>query len=408
MSSSQSDPSSEPSSPAAEKLANGNRFDTMFGSDNESGAEEEVTSRKRNRSAVEDDEDEAEKQEELPEVDDDLFGDEEEGEAAPTHEEEVEDQYETTAEMALPRHPGPGPGSDSHIHLIQIPSFLSVSPQLFNPETFTLPTLPPDSTTSLYTAATSTIRFRQHPHDPSQLQSNARIIRWSDGSLSLQIASSPALYDLPSKSLTSDPKKPHLYDPVQDSHTYLLDPHETNSSLRVVGHATSALKVVSSSGTPAADSAINRLRDEVAKNQAARGSVKRNPMDPSEMTDPEKVRREAEKAAKENEKRRKKAEAKKAREKANEYSGRGLGMRRHHGSGTRSKRDSPPIYGRGGGRKEDEYDLNDEFIEGSDEEEEVEEGSEEEEEEEEFDRRRRKGRDDRKRRRVVEDEDDDE
>lgn len=294
-----------------------------------------------------------------------------------------------------------------------MPSFLSLSPQLFNPETFTLPSLPSDSTTSLYTAATSTIRFRQHPHDPSQLQSNARIIRWSDGSLSLQIASSPALYDLPSKPLSTDPRKPHLYDPSQDSHTYLLDPHATAGSLRVMAHATSALKVVSSSGTPAADSAINRLRDEVAKNQAARGSVKRNPMDPSLMMDPEKVRREAEKQAKENEKRRKKLEAKKAREKANEYSGRGLGMgRRHYGSGTRSKRDSPPIYGRGGGRKEDEYDLNDEFIEGSDEEEEVVEGSddEEEEEEEEIDRRRRKGREerDRKRRRVVmEDEDDD-
>lgn len=213
------------------------------------------------------------------------------------------------------------------------------------------------------------------------------------------------MWDLPDKALTTDPTKPHKYDPKLDSHTYVLDPHEAAGTLRVVGHATKQLKIVSASiAELSGDTGVQKLRNEIAKAAAER---KKNTLDMSSMKDPEQERREAEKMLKEQEKIRKRQEAKKNKERANQDR---VMNRRHMGAGTRSKRDSPPIYSRGGagGRKEDEYDLEDDFIEGSEEEEEIVDDDEEEEEEFEDHRRRRGGGSHRdKRRRVVDDDDED-
>lgn len=311
---------------------------------------------------------------------------------------------EPFVEVNLPHHPGPEAGSsDSHLYLLKLPSFLSLEPILFEPHTFTLPTLPADSSVSPYTAATTTIRTRRDPTTKDTLQSNSRIIRWSDGTLSLQVASTPNFYDLPAKALCPDPEHEDAYDPAQDSHTYLLDPHESASTLRVVARATKSLQCVSASASLVADQSIQRLNNEFAAALSAR-TGRSNQLEITAMKDPEAERKEAERIAKEKERAAKKIEAQQRRQRERDPLGMESAARRAYQkvTGTRSKRDSPPITsGRRMGR-EDEYDLEDEFIEGSEDEEEEAEESEEER------RPRRESERDRKRRRVVEDDDDSE
>ncbi|KAI5805895.1 Leo1-like protein-domain-containing protein [Geopyxis carbonaria] len=395
----------------------------MFGSDHESeGAApeddedgDEVKSRKRPRKEANlDDEEEEEAGGE------DLFGD---GSDAELEKRELDDaelespapkspslEPERFVEVNLPRHPGPKAGSDGHLYLMKIPDHLAFEPVLFDPHRFTMPKLPEESSVSAYTAATTSIRVRRDPKDPEKLQSNARIIRWSDGSLSLQVASSPNLYDLPGKSLAPDPNKPHSYEPTQDAHTYLLDPHEAAGTLRVIGQATKSLSVVSASASMVSDQSIQRLQGEIATALSARAGGRRNPLEMTTMKDPEAERKEAEKIAKEKERAARKLENQKRRARERDPLGMEAAGRRKYNqvTGTRSKRDSPPITTGRGRIREDEYDLEDEFIEGSDEEPELEDESEEEEEEEEERRPRREREDrERKRRRVVDDDEED-
>ncbi|KAF8253380.1 hypothetical protein K440DRAFT_625439 [Wilcoxina mikolae CBS 423.85] len=383
----------------------------MFGSDHESDSgapardDSDTEDRKRDiktppPEAADDDEQLDDLFEEKPELSD--------ADLATPRDSPEPDGGERFVEIALPRHPGPSPGADQHLYLMKIPSFLTMEPQLFDPEKFVLPTVDPSDTTSAYTKATTSIRVRRDPKGTGALQSNARVIRWSDGTMSLQIASSPNLYDLPRKDLTTSPENLSKYVAAQNSHMYLLDPHETAGTLRVVGHATQSLNVVSASVNLASDHAIQRLHSELAS--AIPSAARSTPLEISELKDPEAERKEAEKIAKERERANKKLEAQRRR--ARERDPLEAAARRSYAkvTGTRSKRDSPPIsMGRGRGR-EDEYDLEDEFIEeGSDED--ADGGVSDEEEEELEDRRprRRAGESERerKRRRVVEDESDD-
>jgi RNA polymerase-associated protein LEO1 len=381
----------------------------MFGSDHESEHGSEA-GKNAPKSPVAEDDDQL----------DDLFGDADEELAPPAALSDAElepparrpppapsPEPDRFVEISLPRHPAPGPGSDKQLYLMKIPSFLSMEPQLFDPEKFVLPTLDPNESVSAYTKATTAIRYRRDPNNPNNLQSNARIIRWSDGTLSLQIASASTLYDLPRKDLTTDPTKPEKYSPAQDSHTFILEPHESARTLRVVGHATQSLNVVSASVNLANDHAIQRLHSELAS--AIPTHARKTPIELNELKDPEAERKEAERLAREKERANRKLEAQRRR--AKERDPLETAAKRSYAkvTGTRSKRDSPPIT-RGGRVREDEYDLEDGFIEESGEEE-VEVSEEEEEEEEELDERpRRRGESDRdrKRRRVVVEESDEE
>jgi len=405
----------------------------MFGSDHEDGSGDEDTQpRKRvskataedenlntttNNNDDDDDDDDDDGGDDDDEQLEDLFGDDEEAQAKekefisdvelgtppPAVRDSPTPEPERFVEITLPRHPGPGAGSNSQLYLMKIPSFLSMEPQLFDPEKFVLPNIEAGETTSAYTKATTAIRVRRDPRNPSQLQSNARVIRWSDGSMSLQIASSPTLYDLPRKDLTTDPTCPSDYKPAQDSHTFVIDPHESAGTLRVVGHATRSLNVVSASVNLASDYAIQRLHNELQS--AVPTPSRTTPLELSELKDPEAERKEAERIAKEKERANRKLEAQRRR--ARDRDPLETAAKRSYArvTGTRSKRDSPPIT-RGGRVREDEYDLEDEFIEGSDDEEEEAEATDEDDEEEDMEerpaRRQRGDSRDRKRRRVVE------
>ncbi|KAH0615060.1 uncharacterized protein H6S33_000696 [Morchella sextelata] len=404
-------------SPASPERPTGNKYDQMFGSDDESTHapnddedDEDAGVRKRSRRVGTNGDGAADEDAEGEEENDDkdLFGDDSD-EEAPKPKELSDNELEGTPELdeqenepereyrsidvSLPRHPVPNPGNDD-LYLLRVPSLIAIQPQIFYPENFTLKNLATtDTMTSPYTAATTTIRVRKSPVDPNTLQSNARIIKWSDGSLSLQIASSPNLYDLTSKPLAPSHKTPEKYDPAQDSHTYLLTPHESAGMLRFLGHATHSLNVLPTGASQANAEAVNRLHEQLSAAQAARGGRRAGQpaIEITDMRDPEAERKEAERISRDKERAAKKLENQQRRARGGAG---GAGEARGAGAkfpprstGTRSKRDSPPI--NVGARKsnQDEYDLEDDFVQGSDDEEVVE--SSEEDESDDGGRRRR-------------------
>src|SRR5436305_13364260 len=128
-----------------------------------------------------------------------------------------------------------------------MPNFLAIEPHMFIPDYFQPTTTDhhstsePSSNFSAFNTAMSTIRFRRDPNNPMKLQSNARVNRWSDGSLTIQIATDPGSlhFELPPKPLAPPqigPSKPTPtsigggltngkggkgYNAQMDSHTYL-------------------------------------------------------------------------------------------------------------------------------------------------------------------------------------------
>lgn len=142
---------------------------------------------------------------------------------------------------------------------MNIPSFLSLETEEFRPETY----VPPPFST----AATS-LCWRRDPNDPSKLQSNARIIQWEDGSLTLQLASNPKeQYRIVKKPL-APPNKSGGYDPTLDTHTYLAAAAETASVFRITSHLTQGLTVLPAGNET--DDAVQKLQESLAA--ASRGS----------------------------------------------------------------------------------------------------------------------------------------
>ncbi|KAL8961930.1 MAG: hypothetical protein Q9193_001595 [Seirophora villosa] len=210
-----------------------------------------------------------------------------------------EDQGEArslnVADVRLARHPVPCP-SDGELYLFQMPKQLGIEPRPFHHSTFEPPTTdhhsddPPSSTFSVYQTAISTSRWRFSPSNPSKLQSNARVIRWEDGSLTVQLASNAReQYALSAKALAPpqlSPRKPvptakrpgrvtaattsEGYDARLDSHTYLVTPHESAQILRITNHITASLTVQSSSVED--DDALIRLQERMAAAKANKTS----------------------------------------------------------------------------------------------------------------------------------------
>ncbi|KAK6530226.1 hypothetical protein TWF694_003590 [Orbilia ellipsospora] len=326
---------------------------------------------------------------------------------------------ETSYEVDIGLHQLPQSSNDE-TYLLKIPQFISIAPQIFKPETFQAPKLPPDAAITPYTFATTAIRWRKSLKDPSKLESNSRIIEWSDGSFSLQIGSSKeGLYDLPTNPLVSSKDKE--YNPAHDSFTFLAEPLANSRLVRFFSHASQSMGVV-----PAVD---NVITDDIKQMVAARykATQKRRVDDGMKqmelsykIEDPEKARREAEALEREAERFRKKAEAalrNKEAEGANGYTRR---SRKAFGGGLNAGDLEEERYdrkGRGGsgyGKKyqEDEYDDGDDFIEPdppSDEEEDIIDDSEEEEEYESSRRKEKKKKKDRKKekRRARDEEEED-
>lgn len=254
------------------------------------------------------------------------------------------------------------------------------------------------------------------------IQSNARILRWSDGSLTLQNASNPSAQHMFVPKILAPPQvNPHkptptslqlpnlprdatLYDSNIDEHEYLAAPHEKAGLLRTTNHITIGLALQSSQQD---DAALFRLQESLAAaSKGTNGAAGGGPEVISITEDPELAKKRAELAEKEKFKaqRRLAQQQERASTRANNVLNRsglrtgglgaglsvggledevGLGDTRSKTAARKPRRrnseysdEEGDFRGRGRNR-EDEYDEDDGFLVGSDEEPEVGEDSEE-------------------------------
>ncbi|KAL8972897.1 MAG: hypothetical protein Q9183_000286 [Haloplaca sp. 2 TL-2023] len=357
-------------------------------------------------------------------------------------EEHMEAHSQNVVDIRVPRHPIPNP-SDGELYLFQLPKQIGIEPKPFHHSTFQPPITdhhsddPPSSTFSSYQTAINTVRWRYSPSSPSEIQSNSRIIRWEDGSLTLQLASNPRVqWPLSAKALappqTNPPKPvptakkpsragitpaPEKYDPRLDSHTYLVTTHESAQVLRITNHVTASLTVQSNEEED--EEAAIRLQERMAlaranKTSAGEGGVELRTV--KEDPELEKMKAEAAEKQKIKAQRKRQQQEERERDRADKALGRsGLRTGRYGMSGGltvggledddgmgASSRPSRPAKPRNnkkprrrnseysdeeefrtrGRTKEDEYDEDDGFLVGSDEEPEIVDDGEEDEEEE--------------------------
>jgi RNA polymerase-associated protein LEO1 len=291
----------------------------------------------------------------------------------------------------------------------------------------------------------TTVRWRHSPSQPEKLQSHARVLRWSDGSLTLQLATDPtAQYQMSAKPLAPpqvDPPKPvpmaaarpikskagtngtSGYDAKRDTFSYLAEPSEAAYVLRVTRHFTTALDIKPNSKTESLESLQVQMSAAVSKYQSTFANAEDGGAAAMIATggsglkiedirdDPEKLKKEALKQEREMERKIRKEE--RDREKnmkvgraTGRFGGVGLSMeglegesgagggRRGRGTrggirGARSRRDEfseeeEEMYGRRGG-PEDQYDMDDGFLASDDEDDDETGGSEDAEGEEDID-----------------------
>ena len=314
------------------------------------------------------------------------------------------------------------------MYLLKLPSFISIAPRAWDTPSFQPPTTDhhstraPSATFSAYNTALTTLRWRHSPSNHSKLQSNARLNRWSDGSLTLQLASDPTTqYEIDGNPLAPPQRNPLIPTPVskytqskvagragasaagaedkysqaKDAFTYLVRPHRETGSMIVTHKITAGLSVKQSSSVE--DDAIERLQASLA---AASGASKVNGaglMMELNEEDPEEAKRLALAAQKKIDAERRKALAAADRENARagrngrggvghaRYSGLNVGMLEDEEEGARPS----PSKARGGNKprrrrnseysededfgrrnfQNDEYDREDGFVADSDEEE---------------------------------------
>ncbi|OJJ49555.1 hypothetical protein ASPZODRAFT_58747 [Penicilliopsis zonata CBS 506.65] len=163
-------------------------------------------------------------------------------------------------DLSLGRAPEPA-STNGEIYTMAVPNFLSIETEEFNPETYVAPP---------YAIAATSLCWRHDPNDEALLQSNARIIQWEDGSLTLQLASAPQeQYRIAAKPL-APPNKSGDYESKLDSHVYLGAAAETSSVFRLTSHLTHGLTVLPT--TMESDDAVQRLQESLAA--ASRGGKK--------------------------------------------------------------------------------------------------------------------------------------
>jgi RNA polymerase-associated protein LEO1 len=321
-------------------------------------------------------------------------------------EEESEQHTFAVMDADIARHAIPEP-SDGELYLLKVPRFLSFEPTAFSHKTFQPPTTDHHSKTtasehfSAYNTSMSTIRWRRSPSNNAELQSNARILRWSDGSLTLQLANdSTTQFDIDANTLAPPQINPKIPTPTStkagakpstklESYTYLVAPYEEANVMRVTNKLTTALNVVPAANLK--DEALEKLQNDMAE-LASRGRDEADQaisfVDVNE--DPELRRQREEATFKEKQRQaraREKHEARQA-ERAVRSGGRsgarvsGLNIDdledgtsrprkpRQKGSLRRDWSEDED-YGRGARTREDDYDEEDDFIAASDEEPEI-------------------------------------
>jgi len=277
----------------------------------------------------------------------------------------------------------------SQIQSLRVPKFLKFVPTEYDPTTFEPSDF--DVANARDSAPKPTIRFRRDPAS-SQLKSNTMIYRWSDGTTTLSVGGEQ--YQLNSKSFA--PPQDRTYHEMADAHYYAAAAHLRSNLLVVVGHISEQYTVKPPKDVK--DDAIIRLSERLAA--ATRGAHGDGDMIIKTTQDPELQKKQAEQAEKERMKAQRRRETAAAKmDGIGRYKSGGLsigdleGGRRVPGGGrkrgapgaARTKRRRPEYDSDDelpqGARRQDEYDMEDDFIVASDEEE-VESGEGDDEEEE--------------------------
>jgi RNA polymerase-associated protein LEO1 len=157
-----------------------------------------------------------------------------------------------------------------------MPSFLGLSQKRFDPATYEAPSKGHGAETanadfSAFSTASTTLYWRRDPKDPQKLQSTSRIIRWSDGSLTLQLAYSPKdQYKISTQALRQsfgkNSQKPSTqtgYDPSKDAQFYLAAEHAQVPAVhQIVAPLDAALKILPTGDQ--ADESVLKLQQSLA------------------------------------------------------------------------------------------------------------------------------------------------
>ncbi|KAH8737241.1 Leo1-like protein-domain-containing protein [Ilyonectria robusta] len=349
----------------------------------------------------------------LDEGGDDLFGDEGDDEVVSTKERVLDDddlasdpegdtyaryrnyedeqpQHETKDRVVMAvqtyRHRIPKP-KDGALRVLRVPKFIKILPEEYDPETFQPTDFDVVNAKSQNPKHVARVR---RDHSTGELKSNTNIFRWSDGSVTISVGGEH--YEINKKGLAPDADKP--YNELHDGHYYAAAAELSSNLLMTVGHITEQYNVRPNKAV--GDDALSVLAERMA---LASKTSSGGDMFIRTTRDPELQKKQAEMAEKE------RIKAQRRRDNATAKMDGGYGRSRggglsigdleggRRGMGSSRKRGAPgsakpkrrgPEYDSDddlpqGVRRQDEYDLEDDFVVGSDEDE-LESGDEEEEE----------------------------
>ena len=174
---------------------------------------------------------------------------------------------------------------------------------------------PPSPGFSAFSVATTTVHWRHSPKNPGEIESDARVLKWSDGSMTLQLANDPqSQFEITSKRIgpnqletgsSATTNGPGSYNSQVDSHTYITAPHEEAQLLRITNHVTTSLSVLPSAQVH--DQALAKLQEAIiaAKTKQSAGAARAVGMI-TVTEDPELAKKRAETVEKERLKQQKK------------------------------------------------------------------------------------------------------
>ncbi|KIX96977.1 uncharacterized protein Z520_07091 [Fonsecaea multimorphosa CBS 102226] len=171
------------------------------------------------------------------------------------------------------------PPEGDELYLLNIPNFLGIKHRNFDPSSYEPPSRPHDGRDPMadptvkfspFSTANTSLFWRRDPKNPELIQSNSRIVRWSDGSFTLQIASKPQdHYRISTTAMRQGwPKKlsgsQHQdYDPTKETNHFLAAPHAAAGiDLQIIAPFDASMKIQPAGDQ--ADEAEMKLRQSIA------------------------------------------------------------------------------------------------------------------------------------------------
>lgn len=173
------------------------------------------------------------------------------------------------------------------MQLAKVPHFLRFLPEAHDADSYQSSTWEIEN--SKQRIPVNLVRYRRNP-ETGELESNANIYRWSDGSLTIQVGEEH--YDIQVK--TQIPPTNKAYQPDRDANRYLAAAHSAQAQLLTVAHITEEWAIRPDKQRVDEDTELLRERMGLAK-----GGVREGDMIITANQDPELQKKQAEMAEKE-------------------------------------------------------------------------------------------------------------